>query len=666
MARKKDANYWSGEFSAFRKRAARWRKSADEAVDEYLAERGRQTANADTGDRVRLSLFHRNISTLKDYLHGNDPKIDVSRDHLDPRDESGRLAASLLERLIKADDRFLPAVQGALEDYLLSGAGWCRVLYRDNPEDCVVEHINWRDVRWSYARTWKEVDWVAFRAYLSRDEAEARFGKGKVKDCGLKFEKQRLVDDDGQKEGYDQTAEAKCEVWEIWCRSSRSVYWWAESADGLLDEKPDPLGLKGFYPCPMPLFANASTKRFMPVPTWVHHKHLYNEANELEARVMGLTRDVRNVGVFDKALGTELENAFGSQDTNGILVPVENAMAQASDGAVKRLIEWVPLDVTVQALQTITGLKREKVEEINDITGLNEIMRGGATDPRETATAAGLKTKMGSVSVQALQDAAAGFAGELAELKAEVVGRLFNEVSILKQSNARGLADADGGQLAEALALIRDPENQWRLNIRPESMAVMDVAEVRDERTAFLDAAAQFLKTAMEVGQQVPEIAPELGQLLQYGLAGFRGGDEVESVIDRIVAKLESKAANPQQQQSPEAIKAQAEQAKAQMTLQLEQLKQQGRAQELKAESANKMAEIQAETAAKGQQELTQSAAASKQAQVDADTDLENHKAKLEADYQHAQRMADIEVDKAARIAAAQARYAPDPAGGDE
>ena len=666
--RKATAEFWAAQFAGWDKRVMRWMRIARDAEAEYEAERGVRSKDEDDG-RVRLSLFNRTIQTILDYLHGEVAKVDVSRDHLDPRDDAARLTSTLLERMVKSDDRMTPAIKSALLDYLVVGTGWCRVLYRENPEDCIVEYVNWRDVRWSYARTYKELDWVAFRAYLTRPEAEARFGKDKVKDCGVVFEKQALVEKEESQSGYDETAEAKAAVWEIWCKSSKSVYWWSEGATALLDARPDPLGLKGFYPCPQPMMRGLSNKKFIPNPMWKHHKHLYNEVNELENRTSALTRDVRNIGLFDKTLGTELNNLLGSNDAGGVLVPIENMLAQGADNQARRLIEWVPLDVTVQALQTVAGQKRERMEEINDITGTNEIMRGGQTDPRETATAAGLKAKMGSVSIRALQSLFAKFASDLAALRIEVAGRLFDDATILKQSNATGMVtqqEIESGLLTAALALIRDPENQWRINIKPEALAMEDIAEVRAERGEFLTAAAQFMEKAMAVGAQVPEIAPELGQLLQYGLAGFRGGQEVESIVDAMVAKLEARAANPQQGQNPEAIKAQAEQMKAQMAIQLEQLKGQNRQAELAAEAKNKQAEIQAESAEKQQQELAQSAAAVKQADLESDTAVDEEKQKLELQYAHAKRMADLEVDKAARIAKAQAKYAPKTSGGFE
>jgi hypothetical protein len=114
-----------------------------------------------------------------------------------------------------------------------------------------------------------------------------------------------------------------------------------------------------------------------------------------------------------------------------------------------------------------------------------------------------------------------------------------------------------------ALQLLKSPteELEWRVTIQSDAMAIIDFAQQKTERTEFLNAVATFLQSAATVGQNSPELIPMMGTLLQFGVAGFRVGKDVEGAIDmaikQIAAEIEQKKANPQP--SPEQVKAEAD-----------------------------------------------------------------------------------------------------------
>lgn len=92
-----------------------------------------------------------------------------------------------------------------------------------------------------------------------------------------------------------------------------------------------------------------------------------------------------------------------------------------------------------------------------------------------------------------------------------------------------------------ALMLLKSPWEQveWRVSIEADSMAMVDYARQKQERTEFLNATATFLQSAATVGQNTPQFMPMLLELLKFGVAGFRISKEVEGVFDKYIKEFE-------------------------------------------------------------------------------------------------------------------------------
>ena len=69
------------------------------------------------------------------------------------------------------------------------------------------------------------------------------------------------------------------------------------------------------------------------------------------------------------------------------------------------------------------------------------------------------------------------------------------------------------------------------------------------ERTEFLNALAVFLQSSAPIMQLEPSATPILLELLKWGLAGFKGGQEIESVIDAAIQQFAQGGQQGQQQQ---------------------------------------------------------------------------------------------------------------------
>ena len=163
-------------------------------------------------------------------------------------------------------DRFDNVMRASVLDALLHRRGVCRVRYvpslaqvgvteetheegAEEPtprrwegyteeleyEQAVVEHVDWIDFRRGYGRCWEEVQWVAFRCRLRKDDVAERFGQDIADilqyDIDEDNEDRKKESEQAKREEGDDTRTA--EFWEIWDRKGvKSVSGTADTAMG--------------------------------------------------------------------------------------------------------------------------------------------------------------------------------------------------------------------------------------------------------------------------------------------------------------------------------------------------------------------------------------------------------------------------------------------------
>jgi hypothetical protein len=122
--------------------------------------------------------------------------------------------------------------------------------------------------------------------------------------------------------------------------------------------------------------------------------------------------------------------------------------------------------------------------------------------------------------------------------------------------------------IGPALELMQSPEVKWRIDIKPESIAMVDYAQLKSERTEFLTAMATYIQSASSAAQAVPGAMPILLELMKWGMAGFKGSDYLEGTFDQAI-EMAKKA-------PPEGEKDDGKAQEGQLKLQLEESKQKG------------------------------------------------------------------------------------------
>lgn len=594
---------WQKELDAAKKWFRRFHKSGDKVIKAYLDDRTNQ--DSEFGEyATKLNLFYSNIVTLMAMLYGRIPKVEVERRYADADDDVARVASEMLTRILNTDieaagEDIAAVFRNGLQDRLLVGLGTARLKYEifeqevkaqaittpdgqemapevtetviaDEWVDTVYTH--WKDVLWSPARTYPEIWWKAYRSYMNKEKFKKRFPDVDVEKVTFTSAGPMKAN----KEGTEEPEKDQIEVWEIWDKDHKCVYWWTEGYDQILDKVEDPLELEGFFPEPPPLISNTTTQKYIPKPDYALAQDLYREIDELETRITMLTRACKAVGVYDKS-NTGIIRIF-TEGVENDLIPVDNWAAFAEKGGIKGAIDWVPITEIAEVIAILTDKQNNKIAQLYQVTGMNDIMRGAATagSERTSATQRKLEANYGSIRIEALQNEFARWVSDLQSIKAEIIAKHYQPESIIRQSNIEATPDA--GLAMAAVQLIKDPTKaRWKIMVRPETLAIADYAQLKQDRVEYINGLATFLQSAAPMIELEPGSKDMLIKLMKWGLAGFRGSNEIEGVIDSELAKLEKQP--PQQKPDPVQIKAEAEMQKAQMEMQMEQQKMQAELQ---------------------------------------------------------------------------------------
>lgn len=564
--------WWIAEITA----AEKWldngfRNTGDSIVREF---KGKQ--RVEEGQRYNYNVFWANVGVLKAALYARRPKPQVTRIWADMDDNIARASANILQRclafdLLKNNSEMDAAIKLAVEDWLIPGAGAIWLRYEadtrtiDLPvglrmdvvtdERVVTEHVYWKDLIWPEAQSKEDIWFIARKVYLRRSQWKKKFGS-----IPKEYDKNREDDLDGKKGG----KKGKIQLYEVWCKRNKKIYWVCKELPDWIKSVDDPLGLTNFYPCPYPLLATHTTDEYMPRADYTMCRSQYRGLNELNTRINILERAVRAVGVYDKK-NAELRQML-STDSENQMIAVDNWAMLAERGGIRGSVDWFPLEQVVGVLEQLSAQKANKLNDLFELLGISDIMRG-TTKERETLGAQQLKAQYSSVRLQYKQDQIATFVRDALLIKAEIITKHFQPEMIAKLSNAEFSPDRDLAQQA-ITELKEDNVAQYRIDINEEGLALPDYQQTQQQRTEFLITVGQFLSQAAPMVQGLPEALPYMIQMIRWVASSYRGAEEIQGILDAGINAAAQQAAQPPQPPQPDPTKLKVAEINAQARLQ--------------------------------------------------------------------------------------------------
>jgi len=409
-------------------------------------------------------------------------------------------------------------------------------------EEVRLDHVHWEDWFCSPARTWAEVRWVARRVYMTKDEVAKRFGRRLANEVPLDWLPKEIGETEAMQP--ENRIFRRCQVYEIWDKPTRKVYWLANGYfDRLLDEREDPLRLTDFFPTPRPLFATLTTDTLIPVPDFQMYRDQAIQIDTLTARIEGVGKAIKVAGVYDAAQ-SDIQRMF-AEGVENQLIPVNQWQSFAEGGGLKGCMDLLDIGMLAEVLQKLVEIRAQAKQDLYEVTGISDIIRG-TTAASETATAQQIKAGFGTMRLRSRQNEVARFARDLIRLTSEVVVEHFSPRVMMLISDIANFAEGADAELApQAIALLKDDKlRPLRIDIQTDSTILANHQQEQQARIQFLTMAGQFLQQAMPAVQQAPQLGPLLGQMLLFGIRSFPQGAELEGAFENAVKMMETAAKN--------------------------------------------------------------------------------------------------------------------------
>jgi hypothetical protein len=445
------ARYWR-EIERYDKAMGSWEQVGKRIVRKYRSEDRMMAGSEKSTTARRFALLWSNVETLKPAIYAKLPTAVVSRRFKD-EDPIGRIGAELLERSANCmadlyaydetfrmvrDDRLLPGrgqawvrYEATMEDVPANGEegqegyeeGYSRLAdgpYGGKAEKVCVDHVHWCDFGHNVAKVWSEV-WLVWRKVLwTKAKVRERFGSeiaGK-----LAYDVKPPENDER-----DQSGERLACLYEAWDKRRAKTCFLAKQYDGLIEDGPPPLKVHGFFPCPEPAYGSKTSDSLRPTPDYVYYQDQAEEIDDLTAKIAELTDWLIVKGFIPggpSSEGTDAIERLLREKGKQILVPIESWSSWTDRGG-SRQIDWLPLDIIIQALKSAIEARQQLIQDVYQITGVADILRG-QTDPQETLGAQQLKAQTGSRRVRNTKDEIARHARDVYRLVCEVIAENFH------------------------------------------------------------------------------------------------------------------------------------------------------------------------------------------------------------------------------------------------
>ncbi|RAK51598.1 hypothetical protein [Phenylobacterium soli] len=500
-------------------------------------------------------------------------------------------------------------------------------------EESVTDYVNWEDFGHSVARTWDEVDYVWRRVYLNRSQLIERFGEDLGKRIPLDWGVRNAKGD--AKTVDDAELSKKAAVYEIWCKSEEKVYWISKSfSEAPLDVRDDPLELDGFFPCPRPLLGTTGNDSTIPVPDFALYQDQAQEIDKLTARIAHLQDALKVRGFYAGDQKNNLNNLLNS-DSN-MLIPVPDWVSLKEDGGIRGKIDWFPIDLVVSALQALINQRAQLINDVYQITGIADILRG-MNDPRATATAEALKGQWGTLRIRDRQLEMMRFARDILRIKGQVIAEKFDPDTLkqmtgvqlptnadkqqaqltiqqgamqyqqaVMQAQATGQPPPPQPEIPDALQqVLRSPSwedvtallrnnalRQFRIDIETDSTVEPNEQQEKAQFVEFIGALGQMVQQWGPAVEAQPALAPVAAAVVKAGVRKFRAGRELEDVIDTAIDQIAQSAAQPKPQGPQQPPVDQTKIAVAQIEASTAQMQDQGETQRAQMQAQLKQQEL--------------------------------------------------------------------------
>ncbi|WP_027036509.1 hypothetical protein [Mesorhizobium ciceri] len=637
---REEGTKWLNRVEAAGKLEKQWLDDAEKAVKAFTGETssGDFTASTTLGSTYDFNILYANVETIVPAVINSPPAPDVRRRFAD-EDPAGKDVAEIIERSIKVqvdDSKLQVELEGEAQDAFLAGRGVVRLRFKsdivEDPTDEIAkmdtdkldsadleldssgavegddageygkppaavgarlaneriefEAVSWRDFRHGPAKRWSDCPWLSFRFVVSRENEDTAFDSAMIGMQTSDQEKKARGESDNDLTG-----------WEIWCKTSRKVYF-IDDTGVILKTVDDPLGLTNFFPIATPVQPIELTGRLMPVNPFSIYSKLADELDLTTKRINIITNHMKVKGWYSGDAG-DIGNMLAADDTE--FVPIGNADIWAANGGLAGAVAFWPVEKFILVLRELYNAREQTKQAIYEITGISDIVRG-ASKSNETLGAQQIKTQWGSLRIQKMQRMMERGARDLFVMMSEIIPAKFSHETLQQMTGVQIIPTqqdltpiqpppppqgaqlppdqlqqyqqaAQAAQMAEKARqaklaqmqavqqlLTQKLSTMYRIDVESDSTVKADLSRQKAEAAEFLQGAGAYWAAVgpmVQSGELPKEVAVEI---FAANSRLFNLGKSVEDVLEKMVTDAKAKAAQPETPKpSPEQQKAEAE-----------------------------------------------------------------------------------------------------------
>ncbi|RWB05475.1 MAG: hypothetical protein EOQ39_22375 [Mesorhizobium sp.] len=632
---------WLNRVEAAGKLEKQWLDDAEKAVKAFTGETSSRdyTTSTALGTTYDFNILYANVETIVPAVINSPPAPDVRRRFAD-EDPAGKDVAEIIERAIKVqvdDSKLQVELEGEAQDAFLAGRGVVRLRFKSDfvkePTDEIAaddtsadlgtreasgepeggeespapsggapaasqperlaneriefEAVSWRDFRHGPAKRWSDCPWLSFRFVVSRENEDTAFDSAMIGMQTSDQEKKARGESDNDLTG-----------WEIWCKTSRKVYF-VDDTGVILKTVDDPLGLTNFFPIATPVQPIELTGRLMPVNPFSIYSKLADELDLTTKRINIITNHMKVKGWYSGDAG-DIGNMLAADDTE--FVPIGNADIWAANGGLAGAVAFWPVEKFILVLRELYNAREQTKQAIYEITGISDIVRG-ASKSNETLGAQQIKTQWGSLRIQKMQRMMERGARDLFVMMSEIIPAKFSHETLQQMTGVQIIPTqqdltpvqppppppqgaqlppdqmqqyqqaAQAAQMAEKARqaklaqmqsvqqlLTQKLSTMYRIDVESDSTVKADLSRQKAEAAEFLQGAGAYWAAVgpmVQSGELPKEVAVEI---FAANSRLFNLGKSVEDVLEKMVTDAKAKAAQPETPKpSPEQQKAEAD-----------------------------------------------------------------------------------------------------------
>ncbi len=485
-------------------------------------------------NKDKQNVFWSSIETLKPFLYFKQPKPYIER-----REKSANkvhnMACKILEKAIRWDLEqfdFDSVIKYARNDFLLSGCGMVIEHYKpffgiikdDNNNEIEIK-IN-EQVNTEYldpinfiadsekVGIWEDCSWFAIKQYLTLDEAVNFFGSEF-------YDILSQNSSDGTK---------SIEVFEIWDKTSKKVLYLSKSCPDSFLKVIEKFSLPdNFYPLPKPLFAGTTNDSLIPVPDYLQMKPLLDELDGVTSRMQKTMKALKVSGCYDNSF-PELASILNKEVT---LVSISDFDRLKSSGGIKNIVEFMPIEQYILALQSLAQRRQDIINAIYEITGVSDIMRG-SSNIIETATAVNKKTAFGTLRNQDRQNDMQRFIADIFKIKAEYICEYFDDEKLLSFLSPEEQYTPE----AQAAVNLLRKEHLRGMIMGIESDGIFAESERNKQNLEVITTIHGIISQAFDIVSKQPALLDLYRQMISSVVSNLSNARQYESVLNNCFEKI--------------------------------------------------------------------------------------------------------------------------------